>query len=87
MTDFFSRFASDLSSPATGGQDITPSDGTDLTIFSRALWVGGAGSLRVITVEDDTINLVGIPAGTLMPIRVKRVLATGTTATAIVALW
>jgi hypothetical protein len=60
---------------------------TDLTTFSRALWVGGAGNIAVIMRDGSgPFTISGIPAGTLIPIRVQRVNATGTTATLIVAL-
>ena len=71
---------------ATGGVAVTPSDSTDLGV-TRALWVGGAGNLAVQFVDTaTTITLTGIPAGTLMPIQVSKVMA-ATTATSIVALY
>ena len=33
------------------------------------------------------VTLAAVPAGALLPLRVSRVLASGTTATALVALW
>lgn len=73
--------------PAEHGVAVTPNDGADLSFNSRALWVGGAGAISVRMVGDSAdVLLSGIPAGTLLPIRVSRVRATGTTATLIVAL-
>jgi len=53
------------------------------------LYVGGAGNLRVTTVGGDDITLEGISAGAFIPVQVKKVhaLASGTTATKIIALW
>jgi hypothetical protein len=51
------------------------------------LYVGGAGNVSVVTVGDDTINFIGVPAGTTLPIQVVRLRATGTTATQVNAMW
>ena len=82
----------DYSAPAVDGAAVTPDNSNDLTISSRALWIGGAGDLKVTMkgMQGDagaSITLVGVPAGTLLPLAVDRVWATGTTATNIVALW
>ena len=68
--------------------EITPDDNTDLG-FNKGLWVGTGGTLVVQMWEDpegDTTNFGSVPTGTLLPIRVKKVLATGTGATNLVAL-
>lgn len=51
------------------------------------LYVGGAGNVRVLTSSGADLTFVGIAAGTFMPVQVKRVYASDTTATNIVALW
>ena len=51
------------------------------------LYVGGAGNVRVLTSSGADLTFVGIAAGTFMPVQVKRVYASDTTATDIVALW
>lgn len=66
---------------------VTPSDTTDLTITTRYLFVGGAGTLTVDMSNGATVLFTGVLAGSVLPIRVNRVRATGTTATNIVALW
>lgn len=50
------------------------------------LYVGGAGNLTVLTAGGNTVTLVGVAAGTFIPIQVVRVF-TSTTATSILALW
>jgi len=73
--------------PARHLEAVTPHDTTELTNVSRALWIGGAGNITVLTAEDETVLISGIQAGTLLPIQVKRVDATATTATLITSLY
>ena len=86
MSDEFASQSPGLDSPASRGVAVTPSDSTTLTT-SRALYVGGAGDVAALTVGGDSVTFVAVPAGTVLPIRVTKVLATGTTATSILALW
>jgi hypothetical protein len=51
------------------------------------LYVGNTGNVRVLTAGNDDVTFVGIPAGAFVPVQVKRVFSTNTTATDIVALW
>ena len=90
-TDLYRGENAGYNAPALNGEAVTPADGTDLNYVSRALWVGTAGDLCVVMVGDkaldgQTLTLVGVPAGTLLPLAVERVKATGTTAGDIVAL-
>lgn len=86
MTDPFANTQPSLSGPATSGFSVTPDDDADLARASRALYVGSAGDLAVRMLTGETVTLAAVPAGSLLPLRVRRVLAAGTTATAIVAL-
>ena len=66
--------------------------GESYTIYADAnngcvLYVGNTGNVRVLTAGNDDVTFVGIPAGAFVPVQVKRVFATNTTATDIVALW
>jgi hypothetical protein len=72
--------------PYVDGAAVTPHDTNELTNVSRALYVGGAGALVVVTLKGTTVTLAAVPAGTELRLRVKQVKATGTTATSIVAL-
>lgn len=76
-----------LGEPASYADAVTPSDTLELSTVSRALYVGGAGNLVVVTAGGDTVTLVGATAGQIIPIRVKQIKATLTTATSIVALY
>jgi hypothetical protein len=51
------------------------------------LYVGGAGNVRVRTVGGNDVAFNGLTAGQFVPVQVKRVFTTGTTATNLVALW
>lgn len=66
---------------------VTPHD-TDVIQTTRALYIGGAGDVVVNgELQDSTdITFKAVPAGTILPIRVKRVKA-ATTATEIVAIY
>ncbi|MEX5730234.1 hypothetical protein Ga0609869_003587 [Rhodovulum iodosum] len=83
--DAFLDFQPGLQSPALHLEPITPSDTADLARVTRALNVAGAGSVRVVTVTGQTGD-IHVAAGIPFPIRVVRVLATGTTATGITGL-
>ena len=51
------------------------------------LYIGGTGTVSVVTIGGDAIGFAGVPAGTTLPIQVNQVRATGNTATLINALW
>jgi hypothetical protein len=75
-------------SPALNAAVVTPSDTTDLPNPAIRLWVGGAGNVTLDTVGGSTsVLFAALPAGTLLSVQVKRVRATGTSATNIVALY
>ena len=67
-----------------GGKAITPSD-TVLQQYN-AIYVGGAGNLTVIAESGDSLLFTAPPVGTIIPIKVTKVMATGTTATALIGL-
>ena len=73
--------------PAYKAFVIAPDNVNDLDHVTRAIYVGGYGDLRVTTIGDDVVTFVGLAAGLLHAIRVKRVWVAGTTATNIVGLY
>jgi len=87
MTDIFKNHSQNLTAPPSSAAEITPSDAVDLPFASRALYVGNAGNLKVRMLDGSIVTYANVQAGAQYPLRVDRVLATGTTATAIVALW
>lgn len=86
MADRFEGMAIGYDAPAFHGFSITPNDSTDLSEITRAIWVGGAGDITLVLMSGATLTLPSIPAGTLMPIRAARIMATGTDATGLVGL-
>ncbi len=54
---------------------------------TRGLFIGGAGNLKAVTAAGSTVTLTGVAAGSILPVSVKRIFATGTTASDIVALY
>lgn len=87
MTDSFESYLTGLSTPAVGGLAVTPSDVTEFSQPSRAIWVGGTGDIAVRMLDQTTLTFVGVTVGTMLPLRVDQVLATGTTATNIVIIF
>ena len=88
MPDLYQNHASGLDSPANYAAVVTPNDNTDLTNVARAIYVGTSGNVNLTTAGGNTVLISNIVAGTVLPIRTKRVLSTNTTANAvIIALW
>ncbi|MEM6407344.1 MAG: hypothetical protein AAF700_02885 [Pseudomonadota bacterium] len=85
--DKFSNFPTTPISPARDGEQVSPSDTIALSQISRALYVGQGGDLNVVMADGATVLFEAVPGGTLLPVRVERVSASGTSATGIVALW
>lgn len=74
--------------PASNAFAITPSDTDDLPQYTRGLYVGGAGTVVVLMADDEaTVAFVAVPTGSLLPLRVQRVMNGGTTATNIVGVY
>jgi hypothetical protein len=67
---------------------ITPSDSTNLTVPTKAIYVGGGdGTLSVVMRSGgNTVTFAGLQTGEYYPLEVTRVNATGTGATGLVAL-
>ena len=85
MSDLFEKHRSGLESPASHLSSVTPSDSQDLATASRGINVATTGTVRVTTIDGDT-ETVYIAAGSAFPLRVRRIWATGTTATGIVVM-
>lgn len=74
--------------PAGAHYLVTPDDGNDLPNGEcAALWIGGAGDVCLIDAAGLSVTFTGVPAGTYLLSRAKRVKATLTTATNIIALY
>mgnify|MGYP000423270161 CR=1 FL=1 len=74
--------------PAIGAAAVTPSDSADLPRIARALYIGVSGNVSVICEDGGAaVTFSNLSAGQILPLRVKRVRSTSTTATSIVALY
>jgi hypothetical protein len=64
---------------------ITPENGTTTQTGGpwSAIYIGGAGNVAIRNMEGDSITMTALAVGMWHMINVKRVLSTGTTATAI----
>ena len=67
-----------------GGYAVVPSDVTELgPPMITGLYVGSAGSLVLVTEDGPTLTYPVVQAGTFITMRVRKVMATGTSASAI----
>jgi hypothetical protein len=74
-------------STADNGAAITPDDANDLSVYAEALYIGVTGDVKVDLINSGTaITFKAHPVGYLLA-GVRRVYATGTTATNILALY
>lgn len=90
MADIFENYhdGDGLIAPARSAVAVTPSDDTDLAQMSRSLYVGTGGNVEVNMADTGTaVVFVNVQDGTLLPIRVTRVLDANTTASNIVSLY
>lgn len=61
------------------GAMVTPSD--TATFDPSVVYVGGGGNAKITTAQGTDLTFYGLQPGGVIPVRVKRVWATGTTAT------
>lgn len=71
--------------PVARFRNITPDDDSDLDHLPDGLYVGGAGSLTIMGI-DKVLATFTVTAGSYHPLRPRRIMATGTSATNIVTL-
>jgi hypothetical protein len=77
---------SSAADPAIGAVDVV-NDVTIAPTYCRGLYVGTTGNVAVTMSTGDAVTFVAVQAGTVLPIRVKRVNSSGTTASSIIALY
>jgi hypothetical protein len=79
--DTFANFQGGLQTPVRSSFVIAPNDTTELPFVTRAVYIGSAGNLTARLADDTAaVTFNGLPAGSMLPIRVRQVYATGTTA-------
>jgi hypothetical protein len=81
----FQNRALSLSGPATDIIPVVPSDATDLTLVAPALYVTTGGLVSIVTVAGVARQVL-VADFSILPVGVRRVNATGTTASGIHAL-
>lgn len=84
---FFDDQNGGIESPAIGCFAVTAHDSNNFTTETRGLYVGGAGNIAIVMRDGTTATLSSVPAGTFIPIRLKRINSTNTTATNMVGFY
>ena len=85
--DTFLASETNLNGPYCDAAAVVPNDAADLATLSRALYVGTTGDITVTMAGGEANVLIKAAPVGILPLRVSRVWATGTTATNLVALW
>lgn len=66
---------------------ITPNDGEDLASITTGVYVGFTGNLSIICSGDtNPVTLFNVPGGSFLPLQVKRVRSSSTTASGLVGI-
>ena len=75
--------------PAAFAVAITPSDALDLDTRSRGIYIGTNGDLAVRMAGNPgtTVTFQNVVAGSVLPLRVTRIMTTGTTAGGLIAIF
>lgn len=87
MADNFANNTTGLDSPGLNHFAITPHDSTSEAVNFRAVWVGVAGNVVIVSESGTAVTYVGAAAGSIIPMRGKRVNSTSTTATNLVGMY
>jgi hypothetical protein len=77
MDDRFADRAGSYEGPASVGFAITPGS-ADLPEITRAIYVGSGGDLAVEMASGQQVTFKSVYEGTLLPIRVRKVLSAST---------
>lgn len=77
----------DFGYPAKQHEAVTPSDSVNISFVCRALFIGTAGNVAVVTEDGTAITYKNLSNGQILPVRTKRVNLSNTTAADIVALF
>lgn len=66
---------------------ITPSDSSNLPIITKGFTVAATGTLKADFADSGTVTMTALVVGTVYPMAIKKVYATGTTATGIIGYY
>ena len=86
MADPFATHGGSPITPARDAFAITPSDSVNFTTTAKAIYVGVAGNVVIVTKNGSDVTFLGAVAGSVLPVQAVRVNATSTTATDLVGL-
>lgn len=87
IDDPFRQSADSPVAPSEFCFDVTPDDANDLPRATKALFIGESGDVTLLAVRGELpVTFRNLPAGSVLDVRVRAVMATGTTASAIVGL-
>lgn len=88
MADRYQNFPSSKESPIDFVFDITANNSANLAYTTRAIYIGNGGNIQLETVGNNTtVILKNVVAGTILPLRVRKVYANNTTANSIVGMY
>jgi hypothetical protein len=90
MADKFAKFPSSMDSPAKYAFAITGNNSANLANTVRSVYVGGTGDVKCELAGDPDGSFVvftAVPVGMVIPARIRKVYATGTTATNLIGLY
>lgn len=91
MADQFQGYADSVGAPARHVAPLAPSDTADLADTPKGLYVGTGGDVTLVAIDAPAgaagVTFRNLPSGALLPVRARRVLATGTTATDMLVLF
>lgn len=87
MTDAHAHRTPSAAAPARRAAAVTPNDAADLPQVAKALYLGGGGDLAIVPADGPGTVVLKDHAPGYVPIQVRRVLATATTAADVVALF
>lgn len=89
LKDLFQQAVARIVDPGSLAVSVAPDDNTDLAVYAKALWIGTGGNVAVVPlgqIDDTAVTFVNCQDGSILPIRCRRLMATATTATNIVAI-
>jgi hypothetical protein len=85
--DTFKSSIDSIIAPAANCFAIVPSDTLDLPFVTKAIYVGEAGNIALRSLAAAaSVTFVNVQPGSILDVRAKQVLATGTTANSLIGL-
>ena len=87
FNDPFAKTADSVIAPAADCFDITPSDTDELAKGTKAVFIGVGGDLVIQSVDGtQDVTFRNLTDGSVLPVRLRAVRSTGTTASNLIGL-